>query len=450
MNQVRRFTYMSVLVLACLLVTACGSGDGEDQADTGGEEEAAAEPVSLELWWWGDQEAAGAEGWMDETIELFEADNAGVTINAELQTTDGLIPAFKAAASAQEGPDIQYFWGGVWSVGDAWEGNIVPVSDYIDAEELDHYLNTEESTYEGQIWTAPWYVNPSFPVLARTDVLSEHGLGVPETWDQLLEACGVLSEAGVPTIAGGIKDGWFGGWLYSLVGSQGVVLDDVFAAVLGEQSFTDPAHLAYWERLQELRDNDCFNDDINSVELYQGQQQWSSGEAAMTIVAGSDVRKFLDEVDADVVEVLPMPVWGDGEYAGKLGSTSQTVGITSWSEHPEIAADFIVFMHTEERRQAWFEQTGAFPADDRFDPSVIDSRQLSSLFDMVVDGSPYIENFIPPELDADAIFSQSQLLLAGDVDAAEAAANTEEVAQRLRETRPDIVENFGGWADSYR
>src|SRR5689334_1991681 len=146
-------------------------------------------PVNLTMWWWGEQEAAGAKGWLNQTIALYEKKHPNVKIKTVLQTTDGLIPAFKAAAAAKKGPDIQYFWGGIWSLDDAWAGNTKPVSDYIPKSELKHYLNTAEDTYNGKIWTAGWYVQPSFPVLYHKDVLAKAGVAVPHTWTQLLSAC---------------------------------------------------------------------------------------------------------------------------------------------------------------------------------------------------------------------------------------------------------------------
>ena len=144
------------------------------------------EPVNLTMWWWGEQEAAGAKGWLAQTIALYEKKHPNVKIKTVLQTTDGLIPAFKAAAAAKKGPDIQYFWGGIWSLDDAWIGNTKPVSDYIPKSELAHYLNAKEDTYDGKVWTAPWYVQPSFPVLYRKDVLAKAGVKVPTTWSALL------------------------------------------------------------------------------------------------------------------------------------------------------------------------------------------------------------------------------------------------------------------------
>jgi raffinose/stachyose/melibiose transport system substrate-binding protein len=409
------------------------------------------ESVSLTMWWWGEQEAAGAKQWLTDTIGLYNKKHRNVTIKTVLQTTDGLIPAFKAAAAAKKGPDIQYFWGGIWSLEDAWAGNTKPVSDYIPRSELKHYLNASEETYAGKIWTAPWYVQPSFPVLYRKDVLASAGVAVPRTWAAMLKACDRLNAKGITPFAGGIKDGWFGGWLYSIIGAQGVKsISDVLDATTGKKKFTDPDQAAWWVRLQEMRDHKCWNDDINSLLLYNGQQRWAQGKAAMTVTAGSDVKKWIKQVGVAKVGLMAMPKWGNGPYAGKLGSTSQTVGITSWTKYPEVAADFIMFMHTAERMRAWSNTTGAFPADDRFNTRVITIPQLKLLFGLVKNGAPYLENFIPTELDSKANFGQSQLLLGGNTDAEGAAQATEKVAQRIRVTQRKLMANFKKWAASYR
>lgn len=447
----RRFG-IALLATALVVVLGGGASSSASRASTDASRaRGAAPPVNLTMWWWGEQEAAGAKKWLAETVALYRKKHPNVTIKTVLQTTDGLIPAFKAAAAAKKGPDIQYFWGGVWSLDDAWAGNTRPVSDYIPRSELRHYLNASEDTFGGKVWTAPWYVQPSFPVLYRKDVLAKAGVAVPRTWPQMLKACQALSAKGITPFAGGIKDGWFGGWLYSIIGAQGIrSISDVLDAATGKKSFTDPDQAAWWKRLQEMRDSRCWNDDINSLELYQGQQRWVDGKAAMTIAAGSDVKKFVTKVGVGKVGVMAMPKWGGGPYAGKLGSTSQTVGITAWTKYPREAASFIMFMHTPERMSAWFRTTGAFPADDRFNTRLITLPQQKVLFGLVRKGSPYLENFIPTELDSKANFAQAQLLLGGSTDAARAAAETEKVAKRIRLTQRKLIANFEQWSASYR
>jgi raffinose/stachyose/melibiose transport system substrate-binding protein len=451
----KRWRLVAALTAAGIVAAAAvGAGlasRASDAARAGASGSFPSGPVNLTMWWWGEDEAAGAKKWLAQTVALYHKKHPNVTIKTVLQTTNGLVPAFKAAAAAKKGPDIQYFWGGIWSLEDAWAGATKPVSDYIPASELKHYLNRAEDTYGGKTWTAGWYVQPSFPFLYRKDVLAKAGVAPPRTWSQLLAACDKLNAKGITPLAGGISDGWLGGWLYSTIGAQGVrSIGDVLEAVAGEQKFTDPEHAAWWTRLQELRDHHCWNDNINSVQLYQGQQEWTDGKAAMTLTAGSDVKKFVTQVGVSKVGLMPLPKWGSGPYAGRLGSTSQTLGITEWTKYPQVAADFIMFMHTPERMTSFFNITGAFPADDRFNANLIKLPQQKVLFGLVKNGAPYLENFIPSEFDTKANFAQAQLLLAGKIDAKQAAAASEQVAERIRRTNRDLIDNFGTWAKSYK
>jgi multiple sugar transport system substrate-binding protein len=438
---------LSAVVL--LGATACGGDSGGEKAS--GPASVAPFPtddVTLTMWWWGEQEAPGAEKWLADTVSAYKAKRANVTLKTVLQTTDGLIPSFEAAAAAKQGPDIQYFWGGIYSQQPYWDGSTVPVSDYIAADELKHYTNAAlEDVNDGKTLTAPWYVNPSFPVLVRNDILDKHGLSAPKSWDDLMHACDVLSAAGVATLAGGVKDGWFGGWLYAMLGVQSVgSTGDVTAAVAGDKSFTDPELAEWWTRLEDSTKHKCWNKDINSLELYQAQQLWVQGDAAMTITAGTDAPNFVNKVGADKVTVMGLPSWGDGKYAGKMGTTSQTVGITSWSKYPQVAADFIQFMHTPERLQAWYDITGSLPADDRFDVSKVTDPVKKQLFTAASEGVPYLENFIPPALDSKAVFTGVQLVLQGSKTGADAAADMQAEAERERTTDRELVKNFKGWA----
>ena len=391
------------------------------------------EPVNLTMSWWGEQEAAGAKGWLAETVAAYQKKHPNVKIKTVLQTTDGLIPAFKAAAAAKKGPDIQYFWGGIWSLDDAWLGNTKPVSDYIPKSELAHYLNAKEDTYDGKVWTAPWYVQPSFPVLYRKDVLAKAGVAVPTSWAALLKSCDQLNAKGITPIAGGIKDGWFGGWLFSIIGAQGITLDqrrprrdDREGEVHRPEArrlLDAPAGAArpqVLERRHQLAD------------LYQGQEPWSraSGDDGLGRLGREEVRqagrrrKARRDGDAQVGQ-WPVRRQARLDLADRRASRRGR-------RTPSISADFIMFMHTPERMAAWFKTTGAFPADNRFNTKLITLPQQKVLFNLVKNGSPYLENFIPPELDAKAFFAQAQLLLGGNTDAAKAAAATEKVAQRIR------------------
>ena len=442
----RRTVMFAVLAAVVAIAAGCGSSSG-DSSGGGSTPASSTGPVKLTMWWWGDQEAAGMKNFVADSVQKYEAAHPNITIDTVLQSTDNLMPNFTAAAKAKQGPDIEYRWGGIWNLQDAWDGNLAAVSDYIPQDELAHYLNASEDTSGGKIWTAPWYVQPSFPVLYRKDVLKDAGVAVPTNWDEFLAACDTLNSKGITPIAGGVKDGWFGGWLYSIMGSQSLTsIEDLKQAVVGDKKFTDPEFAEWWSKLQEMIDHKCWNDDIGSQELYQAQQTWVDGKSAMTISAGTEVGNFVKQVGQDKVGVMAMPAYGDGIGAGKLGSTSQTLGISSWSPHKQEAADFITYLHTPERLAAFYKATGALPADDRFDSSLITVPQVKDLFDMSKDGSPYLENFIPTDLDSKGNFEGVQLMFAGSETAQQAAENMEKEMARIRTIQPDLIDNFKEWA----
>jgi raffinose/stachyose/melibiose transport system substrate-binding protein len=458
------WTSLAVLVILSMVVAGCGSTPTPEPpaatAVPGVEEVATAEPeveepseepVNLVMWWWGEQEAPGAQEWLDETNELYQKENPGVTIETVLQSTDSLIPAFQSAMAAEEGPDIQYFWGGVWTLEFAWDGGVAPIDDLIPEEERAHYINNFERTYDGQIWGVPWYMSGN-PFVYNRSLFEQAGLdpdNPPQTWDELLDACAKLNDVGVIPISGGLKDGWFGGWLYSILSRQTHDSEkEYMAAAVGDGSFTDPEFAEYWVRLAELKDAGCWNEDINSLDYQQGMDRFVQGEAAMIFGNDTFLAGWADTMGGwDDIGLMMVPKYGSGVMADQYVATAQGLGITSWSEHKQEAADLLMFMHTPDRLKAWFEYTGVIPADDRLDPSMITQPQLQQVYEWdTTKAGPNMENFIPSMLDEQAAFAGAQLLFAGDMTPEELAEMTQEVAEKWREQNPDAVENFEIWA----
>ena len=432
---------LMLFALLALLVSACGAPAADTPAD--------AEPIRLTIWWWGEQEAPGAQAWLDETMALYTEAHPNVTFEAVLQSTDTLIPAFQSAAAAQQGPDIQYFWGGVWTIENVWTGAIIPLDDLIPAEEWAHYINVFERQYDGQTWGVPWYLSGN-PVVFNPELFVQAGLdpnNPPETWDELLAACDSLRAEGIIPIAGGVKDGWFGGWLFSILARQPHDSVDAFMqASVGQASYTTPEHTEWWGRLQELQERGCWNEDIGSLDYQQGQDLFVTGRAAMLFGNDTFLAGWAETMGWDSIGLMLTPRYGDGAMADDYIVTAQGWGITSWSEHPQQAADFLVYMHTPDRVNAWFEATGVLPADDRLDTSLITQPQLQQVYEWdTTRAGPNLENFIPSIMDEQANFAGVQLLFAGDATPEELGRLTEEVNARWREQSPDAVANFERW-----
>ncbi|MCX6064765.1 MAG: extracellular solute-binding protein [Chloroflexi bacterium] len=449
--MITNFRFMIVLTLLSLLLSACGSAaptaavePTSPPANSAPEQptvEAPSQaPIKLVVWWWGEQEAPGAQKFMDETIAEYQKLHPNITIEAVLQSTDTLIPSFQAAAAAKEGPDIQYFWGGVWTLENAWSNAIVPVDDLIPAAERDNYINNFERTYNGKLWGVPWYLSGN-PMVFNPKLFEKAGLdpkNPPKTWEELKNACAKLNAIGVTPISGGLKDGWFGGWLFSILARQTHDSEKEFmAAAVGQAKFTDPAFSEWWSRLDELKQANCWNSDIVSIDYQQGQDLFVQGKSAMIFGNDTFLKGWADTIGWDNMAVMMVPKYADKKLANTYVTTAQGWGITY----------FLMYMHTPERLSAWFKYTGVLPADKRMDPSLIDQPILKQIYDWdTTVAGPNLENFIPSMLDEQSNYAGAQLLFSGDKKPEELAQMAEDVITKWRDQSAEQKANFEAWA----
>src|SRR5512134_878231 len=74
--------------------------------------------AELAMWWWGEQELPGLQGFVDEAVKSYSA----ATVKPMLQDTAVVISQFQTAAAAGESPDIQFLWNGIYHMESVWLG----------------------------------------------------------------------------------------------------------------------------------------------------------------------------------------------------------------------------------------------------------------------------------------------------------------------------------------
>ena len=455
---------LGMLLLLAMVVTACAPAQTPvatepstaatqppGDAEPGDAEPGGAEAVTLSLVYWGEQEAPGMQSFMEEAVRIFNSENQNVQVNAVLQETDSLYPAFRAAAEAQQGPDIQFFFGGIFTLEDAWLGNLAPISDYWTEEELSNIPAGQraETFWDGKQWGLPFYQIGTFWAYNK-EMFSQAGLdpeNPPETWDQWMAACRSLREAGFTPIGTGFKDGWLGGWMVSYLGQQNMDnIEDLMAAVQGERSLTEPMYAEWWSRWNEMQDNNCFNEDLMSLDLYQGQSLFELEQAAMTNHVEPYIAVLERQMGADKVGVMRTPVYGTGRLANSVGIPTQTLTITAFSPHKEEAADFLRFLHREDIMKMMYDMAGAVTPDVRFksewidtnaDQQIVQWREEFPLF--------WYQYYYPPIWESEGAIALGQLLMAGEITPEEAAQRFQDVAEKNRRENPEQLENYTKW-----
>ena len=404
---------------------------------------------SLKMWWWGQQEAVGIQRWMTDTLAKFKS-QTGITVNATLMDTNNVIPQFTNAAAAGHPPDVQFLFNGIYHMENVWLGYIHELNSLLPATLLKNSGGTKLSVYKGKQYRVGFY-SIGFGVAYNKSHFEKAGLNPdrpPTTWDQFMAACEKLKAKGYIPIGGGVKDGFFGEWY--LVNSLTQNLDrpaDALNLFIGNLDWRNPRYHEHWVKLEQLKKHGFINDDINSLQLYQGIQLFDTGKASMCLNTTPAIPNSQKQLGAKNLGYFVLPKFGKGKMAGIPVLDTQGFGIpTKGNDHAD-AAKLLAFMHSKERVQAMWTLSKQIPANTTFDASVITDPLIRTVQQKWVAGkhNVYIADLMPTKFWTDAMFVASQKILAGSMTGEQAGELAHKVTQTWKQQNPDMVKNYATW-----
>jgi len=384
-------------------------------------------------------------------IADYEKEHPNVTIKQVVQSTDSWTQTQTIACKGKSGPDLWYNWSGTWSLQQAWQGCTVPNEKVLSAEDLSHTPNTAETLWQGQTWMYPLY-RFVYPIVVNEELFEKAGLdpaNLPTTWDDFIAACEQLKAKGITPIALGLKDG-FGGEIVGAATFQKQIFSDYDALtqMVVDGNFTDEEWKSWITRAAALKP--FVNDDVNSLSFGDGLQSFEAGEAAMTFgTPGVQATIAGMQKAGKKVTVMKPPVFGSGAYADSLAQTGNGFQVTSWSEHPDVAGNFIAFMHTPENLASLYETTGNFPADDRWSPDAATTATDKAMLEWLGQEAVYYPaNYYPTDFDVNGNFVVFQGLLGGNLTVDGAADTYESVITKWRKLHPGEIDNYKVWSEA--
>ena len=413
------------------------------------EEEEPLEPVTITMWYWGEQEGPGLEGWVKESAEMFQAENPNITVEPVLQTTEGLYAAFRTAAEAKDIPDIQYLWPDLWTFEDVWMGNVMDITEYWTEEDLQYITHKNGGIFEGKRYSIPQYFMPMIMVYNKT-VLEDNGIeSPPETWDEFIEDCITLEENGYVPFTAGLKDERWPVYAFDLIIVDYINnISDIVAPTIGKAKWTDYTYADWWKKLDMLLP--YLNEDAASIDFYQGADAFGLGDAGFSFFAYGGIGPLYEVLGDDLVE-MPFPKMGEvSDLSGAIIGSAQNLVVTAYCKHPKEANDFLKFITSPERANAMYVASGLFPTNSEFDVSLLRNNFEKSVFKRVQERSLETEpvNFIPNEIIMGPMCTSLLPMYNGEITPEEAAQKVENEAVRWRESNPEILENFIRWYDS--
>ncbi|WP_129668823.1 ABC transporter substrate-binding protein [Phytoactinopolyspora endophytica] len=156
----------------------------------------------------------------------------------------------------------------------------------------------------------------------NTAMFDEHGVTVPETWDDLVAAAQAFADAGITPFSASGDQGWpitrlIGNYLFRSIGP-----DALQRVADGEASLTDPEYVEAAQAVADLGSAEFFGQGVGSIDMDTSTNEFISGNAAMYYMGSWALSDFNDDerndIGVDNIGFMPFP-----DVEGGAGDRSQ-------------------------------------------------------------------------------------------------------------------------------
>ncbi|AYY13430.1 extracellular solute-binding protein [Actinobacteria bacterium YIM 96077] len=408
-----RFAPIGLLAAGALVLAACGGDDGE-QTGSGEADSFAGE--TLRLWHYeGDNSAMGI-AW-DEAIDIFE-DETGATVEFEEKSFEQIRQTANMVLNTDEAPDIMEYNKGNASAGLlASQGLLTDISDAVEEYGWDEKLaptvqTTARYDDNGVMGSGSWYGIPNYGefvmVYYNEDLFAEHGIEIPETYDDLVAAMDEFVDAGVTPLAMSGAEYPAGQLFYELALTQAdrQFVND-YQLYENPVDFSGPELRYGAETFSEWVEAGYIGDETAGLAAEDMGTSFIAGDYPMLYSGSWWYGRFVDEIESFDWSVSLFP--GSDLHPGSSGNLWV---VPTAAENEELAYEFIEITMRPEI-QATLGNNGGVPV--AAEPDDIDddkSLELISLFEEAAesDGLAYYPDWPVPGFYDDLVGALQELI----------------------------------------
>jgi multiple sugar transport system substrate-binding protein len=314
-----------------------GCGGGSSGSDTG--------QLTFQTWASTSGEQKGFRG----LVERYQKQNSDASIKLEIVPGEQQYAKLDTRLAAGEGPDLarmQYQAIGRYSS----QGAMADLSEYLDGDEASAFTPAfwQAVQYDGTPYALPHHTD-TFAVFYNTGIFDEVGIEVPGsldeswTWDEFMQVAGQIKDSGAaeyPFAMNWQTAGAAYRWMSFLYQHGGRLLNDD----LSGPAIDSPEGIETIAWNQSWFEEDMVPPSTSIKSTEPIENLFSNGTIAM-MLQGDWLIPYLEDnmqADWDVTYMVR-----DVQMASDMGGNA--VGVTKDSQNPELAADFLKFIASEEQ-----------------------------------------------------------------------------------------------------
>lgn len=410
------FSMILVAAMGISLVACSGN------KDTANKEAGADEDVTLSVMVTTRPTTDNKDFYLDWLPELVKEKYPNINIEVEQLPTDQYKQTVRLKFASSQGPDLFTWWPGLQASDLVSAGYVKDLSDFslLDKfnEDITKSYQYDDKTYAvplGSSFLTTWY---------NKDMFAKVGVDkAPENWEEFLDCCQKLKDAGITPIAAGDKQSFviqFG--MYQIGASEIYAENPDFDNQLfeGKTKFTDKQWEETVSKFMELYEKGYVIDNSLGLSQEQSRQAFLDGKAAMTF-DGSFGYDALNKDGSISFEkgIFPIPSNEKGKQLVYNLTPSNGIFVSANSKKQDAINKVLEYWFTEGTPlfEKWVTTTSDIPCYE----GIEDSRELISNYINTYKDYPNIYNLNNawPEGVSDAMCTKFQEAITGKASAAD-------------------------------
>ncbi|MEW8979479.1 MAG: extracellular solute-binding protein [Symbiobacterium sp.] len=347
--------WFAVGLLSLALLAGCSGGSGSGSK--------AGETITLRFFHkWPEPDHMA---YYNAVIQKWEKEHPNIKIEMEAVSDEAYKDKIRVLMAGNNVPDIYFSWAGEFAWKFARAGQALDLTDaFMNSDWKDAVVNSAVQPYvwDGKVYGIPMRINGKFMVYNKK-VFNDLGLQPPKTWDEFLEVCETIKQAGIVPIAFGNEFPWaashYVGDLNAKLVPPEVRQADYLLEADPETLFTDPGYVEALRRFKELNDKGYFNEGPNAIGHDMARSNFLVGNTAMIYVELEEFVTVHEEMGDENVGFFRLPSNpGDRGDPNVLTGAPDGFMIYSKTPHPEEAIAFLKFLVSEENGKEYVRQLG--------------------------------------------------------------------------------------------
>ena len=370
-------------------------------------------------------------------MEAFEAANPDIDVEMEAVADEPYKDKIRVLMASRQVPDVFFSWSGEFGKKFARGGRAYDITDYVydgEWEKVFPEAALQPFKFEGRLYGIPINVDAKF-MLYNTSLFEEHGIEVPETFDELLAVCAKLNDAGVIPINFGNQFPWaashyIGEIIAKLVPNE-VRTADYALTRPADELYTHPGYVEALTAFQKLNNEGCFNRGSNALTHPIARGSFLAGRGAMIYMQMVEFGRIDGSpIDESGWDFFTLPTFPDGEGdPGIITGAPDGFMVSSETENIEEAIRLLKFMTTPEQAKQYVDITG-------MTSSVKGAVTAENADERVLQGLQHLDaaSGLALWLDTDMDARSTEVLLAGAQGIINGTETPEGVMEEVRET----------------